>query len=219
MKLIGWCVFYEKNSLCCLDSLPLLLTGCLLSGLLFPSPLWLEPHNVTNSQPLFFSPSFLLSPPPFPLSFPLFLRTCPCCLQSSQNSAEHALVLHPAAASALKMDAFFFFFGVGGCLWSSGCTVRCNESSWKQQLFHRKTARFGSKCSGIQSFFTNKVAPCYPKKKKKITRFSRMKFCIICFHLDFCPHHLGLHGWILLILACCAIKTASPHINYTSLAF
>lgn len=24
MKLIGWCVFYEKNSLCCLDSLPLL---------------------------------------------------------------------------------------------------------------------------------------------------------------------------------------------------
>ena len=56
-------------------------TGCLLSGLLFLSALWLEPGRANNFQKKKNKKNKkapLTSPPP-PL--PLFLRTYPCCFQ------------------------------------------------------------------------------------------------------------------------------------------
>lgn len=61
------------------------LTGCLLSGLLFPSPLWLELRNATNS--------FLLLPPP--LVFSLFSPGPALVVWKALGARRSAVALRP----------------------------------------------------------------------------------------------------------------------------
>lgn len=138
------------------------LTGCLLSGLLFPSPPWLEPQNVTNSQPFFF---FF-----FPPCLSLFSSGPALVVCKALGTRQSTLALHPAAASALKMDAFCSGVQV---------TFRCNEYSWNSSYFTVNSSFWRwvrLEMLWHSGFFINNVAPYYLKKKKKQPNFPEWYF-------------------------------------------